>query len=60
MLNDDIILFLLGMFAGYLIMTLTSNITTYHGMNSNDIRTKIFESDGKKYKFIPHVITEKK
>lgn len=60
MLNKNIISLILGMIFGYILMKITMNIITYHGMNSNDIRTKIFEKDGIKYKFIPRVISNNK
>lgn len=52
-MNNNIVCFLLGIIACYIIMYLSSNIVIYHGGNSNEIRKQIFEYNNKKYKFVP-------
>lgn len=56
MLNNYIIFVIIGIIFGYIIMLITSNIVDYHGYNSNDIRNRIYECNGIKYKLVPHVI----
>lgn len=54
--NYKLVWLIFGMIFGFFLMYVTSNIQTYHGPNSNDVRHKVFTTNGKKYKFIPHVI----
>jgi hypothetical protein len=54
-MNYNMICVILGIITGYLIMYVTSQIIIYHGLNSNDIKNKIFVKDGKKYRFMPRI-----
>jgi len=54
------ILMLLGLICGALIMLFTSNIFTYHGANSNDVKKTIFLKGDKMYRFVPNVLEKEK
>lgn len=55
-MNYNLMYTMLGIIFGYFIMYASSNIVTYHGANSNDIRREYFKYNGKIYHFVPRVI----
>lgn len=54
-MNYKLVYLILGMIFGYFLMYVSSNLIVYRGPNSNNIKNKIFEHDGKKYRFVPKV-----
>lgn len=53
--NDRHTSILMGIIFAILIYFLFIQKVTYHGVNSNKIKNKIYKIDGKCYKFIPRV-----
>lgn len=56
-MNTNILAFVIGLIIGYIIMYMTSNIFSYHGPNSNNIRKEIIYDGDIAYKFVPKILS---
>jgi hypothetical protein len=54
-MNYNFVYLIFGMIFGYFLMFVSSNLIVYKGPDSNNIRKKVFQYNGKLYKFIPKI-----